>query len=325
MREREVLVTGGSGFVGSHVVDVLLEAGHRVRCLIRAGSRLRWLEGKPVQTVQADLRHGDLAPAVDGVDCVIHCAGLTRGSREALRAANVDGTRALMEACLAAGSAPRFVLCSSQAAAGPGRLDRRRRIDDPEAPNSEYGRSKLEAEGEVRGVSDVLETVILRPGAVYGPRDEDTLPFFRMAARRIVLVPGLRARLVQLVHVRDVARALSLAMSGAQVVGQTYFVVHPRIVSWGELAAAIGRALGRRPLALPLPSPVFRLAGALSEAMGGARQPGGLDRRRARDMVERAWTCDVESALEELGWTPHYDLEEGLEHTVRWYREEGWL
>lgn len=325
MRERKILVTGGSGFVGSHVVDVLLEAGHSVRCLIRADSRLRWLEGKPVETVLADLRHADLSPAVDAVDCVIHCAGLTRGTPAELRAANVQGTRALLEASLAAHSAPRFVYCSSQAAAGPGRLDRRRRLDDPPAPNSDYGRSKLEAEVEVRGASDALETVILRPGAVYGPRDEDTLPFFRMAARRIVLVPGLRERLVQLVHVRDVARALSLAMATPHAVGRTYFVAHPRVVSWVELAAAMGRALGRRPLRVPLPSPAFRLAGALSEVLGGARQAGALDRRRARDMVERAWTCDVEPALEELGWTPRYDLEEGLEDTVRWYREEGWL
>jgi nucleoside-diphosphate-sugar epimerase len=325
MPARDVLVTGGSGFVGSHVVDLLLEAGNHVRCLIRAGSRMRWLEGKPVETVQADLRDGDLAPAVADIDCVIHCAGLTRGSADSLRAANVEGTRALIRACVRAGSVARFVFCSSQAAAGPGRLDRRRRLDDPPAPNSEYGRSKLQAEAEVRAAEDVLEIVILRPGAVYGPRDEDTLPFFRMAASGIVLVPGWGRRLVQLVHVRDVARALSLATVTPHVAGRTYFVAHPRVVSWGELAAATGRALRRPIRTLPLPSSAFRVAGLLSEVLGGARRAGGLDRRRARDMVERAWTCDVEATLEELGWVPRFDLDEGLEDTVRWYRKEGWL
>lgn len=321
-----VLVTGGTGFVGSHVVDLLLEAGRPVRCLIRATSDLRWLEGKAVQTVEADLRRSPLSAAVDGVRAVIHCAGLTRGSPEALRAANVEGTRALLRACLEARSgSPRFVFCSSQAAAGPGKHDRPREPGDPPVPISDYGRSKLEAEAAVRDVDGALETVVLRPGAIYGPRDEDTFPFFQMADRRVMVVPGIRERRVQLVHVRDVARALLLAVDRPEVAGKTYFVAHPRAVTWKELAAAISRVLDRRSLVLPLPSFAFRLAGAVAESVGASERPGVLDRRRARDLFERAWTCDVDPTLEELGWEPNHDLEDGLRDTVRWYREEGWL
>jgi nucleoside-diphosphate-sugar epimerase len=324
---RPVLVTGATGFVGSHVVDRLVEAGYRVRCLVRKTSNLRWLEGKPVERHEADLRGGtgDLAGAVADVAAVIHCAGLTRGSSEALFAANHEGTRALLEACLRVGRPIRFVFCSSQAAAGPGRLDRPRDEGDPPAPTSDYGRSKLAAEREVLSRADRLEVSVVRPVAVYGPRDEDTLPYFRMAARGLVVAPGCRRRLVQLVHARDVADALVRAMERREAVGGTYFVGHPEILSWRGLAAAIGRAVGRRPLIVRLPSPLLGAAGTTAELFGGGRRPGQLDRRRARDLSERAWTCRVERAMRELGWSPTYDSENGLRATADWYREQGWL
>lgn len=321
----KVLVTGGSGFVGSHVVDELLEAGHSVRCLVRGTSRLRWLEGKPIETIEADLSHADLAPAVDGVDAVIHCAGLTRGSPESLRTANVEATRRLLEACAVAPARPSFVFCSSLAAVGPATRQRPRRTDDLPEPNSEYGRSKLAAETEVRARAAELPAVVLRPAAVYGPRDADTLPFFRMAAKGLVVIPGPGRRLVQLVHARDVASALLLGMKRADGECRTYYVAHPQAFGWDELARAIGGALGRRTIVVPLPAPVFRMAGALAELTGASRRAGALDRRRARDLVEAAWTCDVGPTMAEMGWRPRFDLESGLGDTVRWYREAGWL
>jgi nucleoside-diphosphate-sugar epimerase len=322
---RKVLVTGGTGFVGSHVVDALIEAGHTVRCTVRTTSNLRWLEGKPVERVEADLRGSQIGEAVAGVDAVIHCAGLTRGSREAMFAANTEGTRALLEACLSAQRPIRFVLCSSQAAAGPGRLDRPRQIADPPTPTSDYGRSKLAAEEEALKVSGPLEVAVLRPVAVYGPRDEDTLPYFKMAAGGVIVVPGIRGRLVQLVHAGDVAAALCLAMERPEAVGRTFFVGHPDILSWARLAEAIGLAVGRRSLKVRLPSFIMQAAGAAVEWVGSGKGAGQLDRRRARDMSERAWTCRVDETMTELGWSPRYDAVNGLRETADWYRREGWL
>ncbi len=323
---RRALVTGGTGFVGSHAVDALLAAGYHVRCTVRPTSRLRWLEGKPVELVEADLSQADmLREAVRGVDVVVHCAGLTRGSRAALFAANHQGTVALLDACLASGGLRRFVLCSSQAAAGPSAPDRPRVEDDAPAPSSDYGRSKLAAERAVLNRAGRLEAVVLRPAAVYGPRDEDTLPYFRMARRGVLAVPGWRRRLVQVVHAGDVARALVSGAGATQAAGRTYFVAHPEVLSWAELAGRIGWAVGHRVVPLRVPSPLLRLAGAAAEVIGRGRRPGQIDRRRARDLSERAWTCRVDRVMAELGWSPEYGIDKGLRDTANWYREQGWL
>jgi nucleoside-diphosphate-sugar epimerase len=323
--EPKVLVTGGTGLVGSHVVDVLLEAGLPVRCTVRATSNLRWLAGKPVELVETDLTGDELGGAVSGVNAVVHCAGLTRGSRRELMAANHEGTRALLAACGATGRQVRFVFCSSQAAAGPGELNRPREVTDAPAPVSDYGRSKLAAEEEVLAHSDRLEVTILRPVAVYGPRDEDTFPYFQMASRGLLVAPGLRERLVQLVHVRDVARAMLKALQRAEAVERTYFVAHPEVVSWGRMTAAMAQALGRRAVTVRLPSALVGAVGAISELLGGGRRAGQLDRRRARDMAVRAWTCDVDRTIEELDWSPAFNIEEGFRDSAEWYRKEGWL
>jgi len=325
VERQTVLVTGGTGFVGSHAVDVLLDAGYRVRCTVRSTSNLRWLEGKSVERVEADLRGGELAEAVAGVDAVVHCAGLTRGSTEALFAANCEGTRVLLDACERADRDIRFVFCSSQAAAGPGTLDRPRELDDPPAPTSDYGRSKLAGEEEVLKRSGRLQVTVLRPVAVYGPRDEDTLPYFQMAKRGVIVVPGVRERRVQLVHARDVATALLAGLRRPEAVGRTFFVGHPEILSWDRLTAAISEAIGRRALRLRVPSAALLSVGAIAELLGSGVRPGQIDRRRAQDMAERAWTCDVDATLTELGWQPEYDAVSGFRDTADWYRAEGWL
>jgi nucleoside-diphosphate-sugar epimerase len=166
---------------------------------------------------------------------------------------------------------------------------------------------------------------VLRPVAVYGPRDEDTLPYFQMASRGVIVVPGVRERMAQLVHARDVARALLAAVECPGAVGRTYFIGHPDPVGWDRLAGAIGEAVGRRPLRLRVPSFVLRGAGAVAELFGSGWKPGQLDRRRARDLSERYWTCRVDRAMDELSWKPEYDVVKGFSDTAGWYREVGWL
>jgi nucleoside-diphosphate-sugar epimerase len=322
---RTDLVTGGTGFVGSHVVDALLDAGWQVRCTVRATSNLRWMEGKDVELVVADMRDAaGVKRAVEGIDALFHCAGLTRGSRDELFAANEAGTRTLLDACSRNSRGVRFVYCSSQAAAGPGTLERPREEDDDPAPTSDYGRSKLAGEEATLEYAEKLDVVIMRPVAVYGPRDEDTLPYFEMALKGVVVVPGVRRRLIQLVHVQDVAAALVLAAENERAIGRTYFVGHPEILDWRRLASVIAQAVGRRTVRLRVPSPVLKIAGLGAQIIGSGK-PGQLDRRRAGDMSERAWTCRVTRLFSELNCEPKYDSEMGLQLTADWYREAGWI
>lgn len=318
-----VLVTGGTGFVGSHVVDAALARGHAVRAAIRSTSNLRWLRGKDLETVEADLATDDLAPLVQDVDVTLHVAGLTRGDAAALERANVLATRRLAEALSAHAPGTRVVFLSSFAAAGEGALDQPMANEAPPAPDSDYGRTKLAAERVLLATAELAVTV-LRPGGVYGPRDEDTLPFFRMSARGIAFTPGVRRRQIQLVHATDVARACLLASEADVAIGRTYFVNHPEILEWPRVVQAMGAALGRRVVAIPVPSLLLRGVGRLAGWLSDGR-PGQLDARRARDMVARAWTADVEPAVRDLEWSPDYDVEAGFLDTVRWYREQGWL
>lgn len=308
--------------MGSHLVDELLASGYRVRVPVRGTSDRRWLEGKPVDLHPVDLVTGDLRPLVAGVDVTFHLAGLTRGSPRQLQRVNVDVTRRLVEA-LTSDPGHRLVFCSSQAAAGPGSMDRPRHSEDPAGPTTPYGRSKLAAEEIIWRRGPSIQATVIRAVAVYGPRDPDTLPFFRMAQRGWVMTPGLRRRRVQLVHVQDLAMAFRLAAEAPRAAGRTYFVGHPEAATWSQVVEAAGRAVGRRARALPVPSPGIVLAGAVVGAVTGARS-GSLDLRRARDLVQRAWTCEVEPAVRELDWSPRYDLGSGFRHTADWYREWGW-
>src|SRR5215211_6659999 len=194
-----VLVTGATGFVGSHVAQALVESGYEVRCGARPTSNARWISGLDMERVPLDVRGNpdDFCRAVQNVDVVVHAAGITRARQpEDYYSVNAGGTRRLAAAALRSG-VRRFVLISSLAARGP---------DGHDHPESDYGRSKLEAETHLLALGGRMETVVLRPAAVYGPRDTDLLPLFRIARAGWLLVPS-GAGPLQPVYAEDVARA----------------------------------------------------------------------------------------------------------------------
>jgi nucleoside-diphosphate-sugar epimerase len=318
------LVTGATGFVGSHVAEAYREAGHEVRCTVRASSDLRWIRDLDVQRVEADLRDpGRLREALEGVDRVVHVAGVTAASRPSLyREVNVEGTRRLAEAAAAAGVG-RFVFVSSLAARGP---------DGARGPVSAYGRSKREAEEALAragrgpaGDPRELETVVLRPAGVYGPRDTDLLTLFRAADAGWLPTPT-GASPLQPVYARDVAEAALLAGEGEAPGFGPWPLAEERRYRWKEVAAGMAEALDRPVRTVPVPGWLLVAAGAVVERVSGAlgRTPE-LDRRRAKDLATHAWTCDPRVSEEALGWRPAVPLAAGLRRTARWYREAGWL
>lgn len=318
------LVTGGHGFIGSHLCEALTARGHRVRVLARPGSDLSALAGLPVEVVRGDLLDPPSLPAaVAGMDWVFHLAGALKGFSEAdLLRANRDGTANLVAAC--PGGLGRFILVSSLAAAGPSPGGPAPRAEGPEAPLTWYGRSKLEGERVVRASG--LAAVILRPPVVFGPRDRDVLTYFRIAQRGLLPVPAGPERHYSIIFAPDLALGLLRAAETPLAAGAILPLVNPEPVSWLELGRHIGQALGVRGRVLRLPVPAVRVAGRIAGLVARIQgRPAIFSPQKVLEMLAPAWVASPEPASRLLGWTAPTPLDQALWQTVRWYRDHAWL
>ena len=300
-----IAVTGGTGFVGQALLDVAGAKGQALRALARRPQEPR----ERVEWVAGDLADAPaLAALVKGAEAVIHVAGVTTARDAAgFEAGNVTGTLNLVEAALAAG-VPRFVLVSSLSAR------------EPEL--SAYGKSKARAEQLVR--SSGLDWTIVRPPAVYGPRDDAMFELFRAARWGVVPTPGEGKS--SLIHAEDLARLLlALAPGGEAVTHCSFEPDDGRSGGWThyELARAIGWAVGRRPWVIGLSPRLMRLAARGDVMLRGSRAKLTLD--RVGYMTHPDWTASKEARVPGDIWQPQIETREGLRSTALWYREQGWL
>lgn len=323
------LVTGGTGFIGSHLVEALLARGDEVRCLVRDGRRRGWL----ARLDRAEVRLGDLSdPArlraeVAGVDRVYHLAGLVKApSARAFFEANAKGAGNLAQACAEASPRPaRFVHLSSLAALGPRAGPVPGREGDTPGPVSAYGRSKLEGERRVLAARERLHVTVLRPPVVYGPRDRGVLSFARWVARGLVPVPGGPPRHLSVCHVEDLVGALLAAGEGDIASGEVFHVASQRDVTWEEVGGAFAEALGVRPRTVRVPVSLVIGLGGLAELWAWATGRAAiLSRGKVREATGH-WVCDPSKAQRMLGFVPRVELRQGVQRTVTWYREAGWL
>ncbi len=327
----KVLVTGGTGFIGSHLIDRLIADNHSVRCVVRRTSDRRWLAGKPLDLIPCDRvwDPGVAREAVRGVEVVFHLLGtLTAPNLEAFRQVNVRPVRMFLDACLEQGRVRRFVLVGSQGAAGPtSHPDVRLAETDPCRPVSAYGRSKLEAELVTREYQGRVPYTILRLSAVYGPRDASVLTIFK-SAYRWGMVPqvGRQSKSLSLAHVRDVARGIWLASAAGKAVDQTYFLSSEEIYSFEDLRAALEAAMNRpvkvRVVPVPVVQALMLYADFLSKVFGKNIL---LDRDRLTTLSYPHWVCDVSKARADLGYRQTVALKDGFRETFEWYRKQGWL
>jgi nucleoside-diphosphate-sugar epimerase len=324
-----VLVTGATGFVGSHLVDFLVERGAAVRCLVRKTSKLKYLQHPSIEIVYGGLDAStDWNSVLADVDTIYHVAGKTFARRAAdYYTVNHKGTEAIAGAALRfRKSIKRFVLISSLAATGPspdGVLVNEATLARPVTP---YGKSKLMGEEALRTIGDLLPWTIVRPPAVYGPRDYGVYEFFKMIAGGFFPMIGNYDKLVSLVHVRDLVEGILLAAESKSAVGRTYFISSDEAYSQARLAGQIADILGKRTRRIAIPKPVAWAVALGAEGLAAlTRKPPVINRDKVKDLSQRCWGCSIDRARKELGYSQKVPLEDGLRQTVDWYRAEGWL
>ena len=300
----KLAVTGGTGFVGSHLLDVALAAGHEVAALARREQQPR----QGINWVAGDLHNRSaLEQLVDGADAIIHVAGVISGQTGVdFEKGNVLGTLAMLAAATA-GGVQRFVHVSSLAAREPNL--------------SLYGDSKARA--EELAMSSGLDWTIVRPPAVYGPGDRETLELFRMAKLGMMLMPP-KGR-VSVIHVNDLARLLLELASFEAPSGRLIEPDDGKPEGWThrEFARALGEAVGTKPAIVSSPGVLLRLAARADQLMRRERAKLTVD--RAAYFSHRNWVVEPKRAAPQEIWQPKIPTPEGLKDTARWYRSEGWL
>jgi len=320
-----VLITGATGFIGSHLLDALAATDAAIYALVRDPARLPAESARRVHAITGELADVPRLPARP--DVVYHLAGLTKAlNSKDYYTVNAKGTASLLDALDRQGFRPKVVILSSVAAGGPSERDSRRKESDPPDPVTPYGESKLGAEREALARADRFPIVLLRIAAVYGPRDPDFLGLFRAAERGIVPSVGFKKRLLSLCYVRDGVRALLRAAEVTVPSGEILNIAGPEACTMTELGQMAGGFLGRRSRKIVLPPGLAYAAVLASEFLSTlARKPSPINRDKYRDFRQAGWVVDVGKARDRLGFTADTALEAGVRETIAWYLENGWL
>lgn len=319
-------MTGGTGFIGSHLAEALLDRGVQVRCLVRKGSDLKWLKGLPIEMTFGDCRdRTSLREAVKDADRVFHLAGITKAVKEKTYfEINASGTENLIRTCLE--NNPRlqkFIYVSSQAAAGPCRNGDKKRESDQCEPVSAYGQSKRMGEELALAHAHEIPLVILRPTGVYGPRDKDFYTLFKWVSKRIK--PCFSGK-VSLCYVQDVVQAILLAAESQTKSGEIFFLSDGTDYLMREVGDVFARTMGVNPLSIPIPKWLLFGIASLSDYLSLlSRRPSLISRGMAEQMVQKDWTCDITKAKTVLGFEPQYQLSQGARLTYQWYKNQKWL
>ena len=325
----KALVTGATGFVGSHLVDKLIEKNYEVYCLKRKTSSTKWLDGKNVKYVEGDLFSNEaLESCIKDMDYVFHVAGVVKAkNKEGFYHGNSDSTKNLLEIAYKVNPGlKKFIFVSSLAACGPAKTDKP--VDESTVPDpiTTYGLSKLKAEEEVFKYRDKFPISIVRPPAVFGPRDTEILIYFKTFSKGLNSVIGFDAKYLSLVYVEDLADGIILAAENNIADGQKYFVCFDKAYNWDEIGSLTSKLLGKKALKIRLPHSVLYSVGYLAELFSTfSSKPATLNIEKCKDITQLRWVCSNEKAKQELGFKAKYSLEESFKKTIDWYKEMRWI
>lgn len=323
------VVTGGTGFVGSHLVDLLLEKGHTVKCIVRKTSNLRWLEGKPVEIIDSGLYDKEkLKEVLKDTDYLFHVAGVVKAKKwEDYYNGNVTPAKNLLEVLIEVNpQIKRVIVVSSQTVSGPAKDGKPVTEEMEPKPITRYGKSKLEEEKLVLSFKEKLPITIVRPPAVYGERDTEIYLFFKTYKQGLMTKVGFDKKLVSIINVKDLVRGIFMAATSPKAEGEIYFITSKEFYDWDQIGDVTAKAFGKKALKISLPHFLVYGVAVIAEFFSlFSSKAATFNIEKARDFVQRYWICSPEKAKRDFGFVQEISLEEGIKQTIDWYKREKWL
>jgi len=323
------VVTGANGFVGSHLVDLLLKKDIIVRCITRKTSDMRWLKDKPIEIFNGGLFDKEnLRMAFKDASFIYHVAGVVKAkSSEGYFNGNVEATRTMLEVALESpATIEKFLIVGSQTVTGPSYDDNPVNEETECKPLTTYARSKKEQEEVALSYSDKLPITICRAPAVYGERDTEVFIYFQTFNKGLTTLIGFDKKILSLIHVADLAEGLYLAATSDKSAGEIYFISSEKYYTWDEIGNVTAKALGKKALRIRIPHfIVFTIAAFAQFFAMFSKKPATLNIEKAKDLTQHAWICDTTKAVEQLGFRQKVSIEEGINRSCEWYREMKWI
>jgi dihydroflavonol-4-reductase len=321
------LVTGGTGFIGSHLINHLLDKKNAdIFALVRDPNNLKWIEGLDVHLLHGDLFSIPSLPT--DIDYVFHIAGITKARKLAdYYTVNQHGTASLFRSLREQNTSPKKVFfLSSTAAAGPSMEGLPVKEDDEPHPVTDYGKSKLLGEREALQFKEDFPLVIIRVGAVYGPRDEDFLSYFKSIKKGILLSQASQESWYHLCYVKDLIGSFDLCISKDLISGEIINIANPQHITWDEFGKIAGEILGKKQLTIRCPAFLLKAAALVWEGAAAiTNKPSTFNRDKLKAIMQTNWFADTKKAEQLLSFLPKYSLRSGLQETLDWYIDQGWL
>ena len=330
LERKTIFITGASGFVGSHIVEMALQQQFKVYAMVRKSSSMEYLEN--VDVVYGDVNDEQSLLSIFSafkntnvtIDYIIHAAALTKSnSKRDFFKTNYSGTENLISALKKSNlSTNKIIFISSLAASGPAKANSQIQLSD-QNPITLYGQSKLKAEQLIKNCG--LPYIIIRPTAVYGPREKDLYTVFKFVDKNINPVLGTHKQDLTFVYVGDLVR-LILRATLSEIENEIYFVSDGRIYDKNALSTAIAKALYKKPLHIKVPLGIVRIAAFISQyvsAISGKVSP--LNIEKYNELVAESWNCEMTKTVHHFQFQAKHDLESGVKKTIEWYKQNKWI